>query len=82
MLQTAQRYPRAGSQSFPSPAAVANSDGSTTVWFAPKKPDAVPASNWIETAPGKGWWTILRLYSPKEPFFDKSWRVGEIEEAK
>jgi hypothetical protein len=24
--------------------------------------------------PGKGWWTILRLYNPLQPFFDKSWR--------
>jgi hypothetical protein len=28
--------------------------------------------------PGKGW-TILRLYSPLESFFDKSWRPSEIE---
>jgi hypothetical protein len=29
--------------------------------------------------PGKGWFTILRLHSPLEPFFDKSWRPSEIE---
>jgi hypothetical protein len=28
---------------------------------------------------GKGWNTILRLYSPLESFFDKSWRPSEIE---
>ena len=28
---------------------------------------------------GKGWFPILRLYSPLEPFFDKSWRPSEIE---
>ena len=38
MLQTPQRYPRAGSQTYPSPAAVANGDGSTTVYFGPSKP--------------------------------------------
>ncbi len=80
MLQTAQRFPRAGSQSFPSPAASANPDGSTTVYFGPSKPTGVPDGNWIETLPGKGWFTILRLYSPLEPFFDKSWRPSEIEE--
>ena len=32
--------------------------------------------------PGKGWFTILRLYSPLEPFFDKSWRPSEIALAK
>ena len=29
--------------------------------------------------PRKGWFTIVRFYSPLQPFFDKSWRVGEIE---
>ena len=29
--------------------------------------------------PGKGWNTILRLYSPLEPFFTKEWRPSEIE---
>jgi hypothetical protein len=79
MLQTDQRFPRAGSQSFPSPAAEASADGSTTVYFGPKKPDGVKDGNSIQTLPGKGWFTILRLYSPLEPFFDKSWKPGEIE---
>jgi hypothetical protein len=37
------------------------------------------AGNWIQTVPGKGWNTILRLYSPLEPFFLKTWRPSEIE---
>jgi hypothetical protein len=79
MLDTPQRYPRAGSQSYPSPAAVMNRDGSTTVYFGPTKPTGVGEGNWIQTAPGKGWNTILRLYSPLEPFFTKQWRPSEIE---
>ena len=79
MLDTPQRYPRAGSQSYPSPAAEPNADGSTTVYFGPKQPDGVKRGNWIQTMPAKGWFTILRLYSPLEPFFDKSWRPSEIE---
>ena len=79
MLQTPQRFPRAGSQSFPSPAAVANADGSHDIYFGPQPPVG-KESNWIQTMPGKGWFTILRLYNPLEPFFDKSWKVGEIEE--
>ena len=35
MLDTPQRYPRAGSQSYPSPAAEPNADGSTTVYSGP-----------------------------------------------
>ena len=80
MLQTAQRFPRAGSQSYPSPAAEAEADGSTTVYFGPKKPDGVKEGNFIQTLPGKGWFVILRLYSPLQPFFDKSWRPTEIEQ--
>ena len=79
MLQTPQRFPRAGSQSFPSPAAEAGADGSTTVYFGPNKPDGVKDGNFIQTLPGKGWFVILRLYSPLEPFFDKSWKLSEIE---
>lgn len=79
MLQTPQRYPRAGSQSYPSPAAAANDDGSTTVKFGPERPSDSPASNWIQTTEGKGWFPILRLYSPLQSFFDKSWRPSEIE---
>jgi hypothetical protein len=79
MLETPQRYPRAGSQRYPSPAAVANADGSTTVYFAPSKPAGVADGNWIQTMPGKGWNMLLRLYSPLEPFFTKQWRPGEIE---
>jgi len=79
MLQTPQKYPRAGSQSFPSPAAEAAEDGSTTVYFAPEQPEGVARGNWIQTDREKGWFTILRLYSPLQAFFDKSWQVGEIE---
>ncbi|HEX4044402.1 MAG TPA: DUF1254 domain-containing protein [Gammaproteobacteria bacterium] len=82
MLDTAQRYPRAGSQSYPTPAAVANADGSTTIYFSPALPNGVQKSNWIQTVPGKGWFIVLRLYSPLEAFFSKTWRPTEITEAK
>ncbi len=82
LLETPQLYPRAGSQSYPSPAAKANADSSITVFFGPKQPNGVDRGNWIQTMPGKGWFTILRIYSPLKPFYDKTWRAGEIEEAK
>jgi len=78
MLRTPQRWPKAGSLSYPLPAAVPNADGSTAVYFGPEAPEG-KESNWIQTIPGKGWFTILRLYSPLQPFFDKSWRPGEVE---
>lgn len=79
MLDTPQRYPRAGSQTFPSPAAKPDADGTTTVYFAPEQPDGVLRGNWIQTIPGKGWYVFLRLYGPLESFFDKTWQPGEIE---
>jgi len=79
MLQTPQRYPRAGSQSYPTPAAEPNKDGSTTVYFSPQQPEGAARGNWIQTVPDKGWFVILRLYSPLEPFFTKKWRPSEIE---
>jgi hypothetical protein len=79
MLQTSQKYPRAGSQSYPTPAAKAEGDGSTVVFFGPEKPNNLAGGNWIQTDPEKGWFTILRLYSPLPSFFDKSWQPTEIE---
>ena len=53
MLETPQRYPRAGSQGYPSPAAVANPDGSVDIYLAPKPPAGKERSR-IQTVPGKG----------------------------
>ena len=47
--------------------------------FGPKRPSDSPEGNWIRTTGDKGWFGILRLYSPLGPFFDKSWRPSEIE---
>jgi hypothetical protein len=55
-----------------------NSDGSVTVWFAPKAPLGHEA-NWVQTMPGKGWNSLLRLYAPLEPWFDKTWKPGDFE---
>ncbi len=79
MLATPQKYPRAGSQSYPSPAAKESADGSTTIYFGPTQPEGVERGNWIQTMPDKGWFTILRLYSPLESFFTKKWQPTEIE---
>jgi hypothetical protein len=79
LLQTDQIYPRAGSQEYPWAAAEAEKDGSTVVYFSPAQPDGVAEGNWIQTDPEKGWFVILRLYSPLQTFFDKTWRPGEVE---
>ena len=62
------------------PAAEAATDGVTTIYFSPTQPKGVARGNWIQTDPKKGWFTLLRLYSPLPSFFDKSWRPSEIEQ--
>ena len=79
MLRTPQRFPRAGSQNYPTPAASPDADGSTTIYFGPQRPDGVPDGNWVQTDPDKGWFQLLRLYSPLPAFFDKTWHAGEID---
>jgi hypothetical protein len=75
MIQTDQRFPAVSSQTK---GVQVNPDGSVDVYFGPKAP-AGKESNWIQTIPGKGWNTLLRLYGPLEPWFNKTWRPGEIE---
>ncbi len=55
------------------------------VYFGPKAPaspstslGAGKGSNWIQTIPGKSWNTVFRLSGPLEPWFDNTWRPGEI----
>ncbi len=75
MLQTDQRFPSVSSQTQ---GLLVNEDGSVDVYFGPKAP-AGKEKNWVQTVPGTEWNTLLRLYGPLEPFFDKTWRPGEIE---
>lgn len=74
-LQTDQPFPSKNSKKAE---LATNADGSVDLYFGPSAPDG-KESNWIQTVPGKGWWTLLRLYGPLEPWFDKTWRPGEIE---
>ena len=76
MLQTGQPYPSKNNERNRD--LQTNADGSTTLWFGPKPPEG-KESNWIQTVPGKGWFACLRLYGPLKPWFDKTWRPGEIE---
>jgi hypothetical protein len=78
-LQTDQHWPALSSQDE---GLLLNEDGSADVYFGPEAPPAGKEHNWIQTIPGKGWNTALRLYGPLEPWFDKSWRPGEIEPIK
>ena len=75
MLQTDQKWPAVSSQDKD---IEVNSDGSVDVYFGPKAPVG-KENNWVQTIPGKGWNVLFRLYGPLQPWFDKTWRPGEIE---
>ena len=75
MLQTDQQFPSVSSLKK---GIIINPDSSVDIYFGPAAPQGKEA-NWIQTIPGKGWFIMLRLYGPLEPWFDKTWRPGEIE---
>ncbi|EAV40116.1 hypothetical protein SIAM614_28826 [Stappia aggregata IAM 12614] len=74
-LQTGQPFPTIGSQTD---GMTRNADGSYDLYFAPEAP-AGKEGNWLQTVPGKSWFTILRMYGPLEPWINKTWRPGEID---
>jgi hypothetical protein len=57
---------------------IKNADGSVDIYMGPKPPEGFE-KNWIPTVPGRGWFTLLRLYAPTEAYFDKSWPLPSIE---
>jgi hypothetical protein len=75
MLQTDQQFPSISSLKK---GIVVNPDSSVDIYFGPKPP-AGKEANWVQTVPGKGWFAMLRLYGPLEPWFDKTWLPGEVE---
>jgi hypothetical protein len=78
MVQTSQQFPSVSSQTK---GLKVNADGSVNVYFGPKAPPG-EQQNWMQTVPGTSWNTLLRLYGPLAPWFDKTWRPGEIEKIK
>jgi len=79
IIQTDQKFPRAGNQSFPSPAAQENEDGSITIYYGPSKPNNVFEGNWVQTNANEGWFQLLRIYSPSKSFFDQTWKPSKLE---
>lgn len=59
----------------------ANPDGSIDIYFSPSEP-AGHGANWLKTVPGSGFFVILRLYGPKQAFFDQSWKPSDVEKLK
>jgi hypothetical protein len=75
-LDNGQPFPSVNTMDKP----VQNADGSFDFYFGSKSPGA--GKNWLATLPGKGWFTIFRLYGPKKEFFDQTWKLNDIEKMK
>ncbi len=54
-----------------------NDDGSVDLYFGPAAP-AGKEANWVQTLPGRHWFSYLRFYGPLEPYFDRSWKIGDF----
>ena len=54
-----------------------NADGSVDVYIGPKAPVGLQ-SNWIPTL-GKEPYIWLRLYGPEEAFWNKSFKMPDVE---
>jgi hypothetical protein len=59
------------------PDLVANPDGSVDLYFGPTAPPG-KEPNWIQTIPGRHWFSYVRFYGPLEPYFDRSWKLPDI----
>lgn len=75
MLETDQKLAGLDSNN---PSVKPNPDGSYTIWFSPKPP-AGHEGNWIQTVPGKSFNSLLRIYGPLQPWFDKTWTPSDFE---
>ncbi len=76
-LDNGQPFPSVSSFDKP----MANADGSTDIYFGPSAPQG-HEKNWLRTIPGKGYFVIVRLYGPTQPYFDHSWKLPDIEKMK
>jgi hypothetical protein len=55
-----------------------NDDGSIDLYFGPEPPQGAPPSNYIGTNKGEGFFVVIRLYSPGQAYFDKTWKPDDL----
>jgi hypothetical protein len=58
-----------------------NADGSIDIYFGPKAPEG-KESNWVPTDPARKFELMARFYAPKKEFFDKVWKLPDVEKVK
>lgn len=66
------------SRSSHTPGLQKNADGSVDVYFGPEAP-AGKESNWVPTKADGGFEVLFRLYGPEKRFFDKEWKLPDVE---
>ena len=64
-----------------SPEVQKNQDGSVDIYFGAKAPTG-KESNWVPTDPNRGFEILARFYGPEKSFFDKTWKLPDVEEVK
>ena len=69
------------SRSSNTPGLQKNADGSVDIYFGPKAPEG-KQSNWVPTSAEGKFEVLFRLYGPEKPFFDKTWKLPDIEKMK
>lgn len=55
-------------------------DGSIYIYFGPGEAPKGYENNFINTYEGVRWFTYFRLYGPTDTYFDRSWKMYDIEE--
>jgi hypothetical protein len=45
-----------------------------------KSPTPGKEANWLKSVPGKGYFVILRLYSPTAAYLNLTWTPGNLEQ--
>ena len=68
---------RVGLSSYDKSKLLMNADGSVDLYFGPNAPSGKEA-NWLPT--GEDFFLILRLYGPGKAYFDKTWKMNDIEQ--
>ena len=55
-----------------------NADGSIDFHFGPQAVEDEEI-NWLQTVPGRGFYPMVRFYTPKEGLFDGTWALSDVE---
>ena len=74
------RDPPWSSRSSHTPGLQKNADGSVDIYFGPAP--AGKESNWVPTSANGKFEVLFRFYGPEKPFFDKTWKLPDIEKVK